>query len=130
MEGQTENNPTNAEPGVLNPPGFPTSAQEALESVKSVPCSNTGNPVFSCMSRVEVERDEMAWDGSYQPQHPLYKTSSSIYGILPATHESAPTTFHGKSQRFSQHLGVCGMYRNHSLNTWTDKSKVYDSPRM
>lgn len=100
------------------------------ESISSVPCANPGNPVFSCVSRVEVERDQMNWDKNYKPEHALYKTSSSMYGIFPATHESAPATFHGKSQKFSQHLGLCGMYRNHSLNTWTDRSNVHDSPHL
>ena len=35
-----------------------------------------------------------------------------------------PQQFHAKSQKFSQHLGQCGMYRNNSLNTAVDKSPV------
>lgn len=94
------------------------------------PCANAGNPVFSCSSKAIVEKDNIGWDSNYHPQNPLYKTSSATYGILSATSECAPATYHGKSQKFSQHLGVCGMYRNHSLNTAVDKSKVYDLPQM
>ena len=41
----------------------------------------------------------------------------------PTVH-TMPTSFHAKSQKFSEHLGQCGMYKNQSLNTSMDKSIV------
>jgi len=59
-----------------------------------------------------------------KPQHPMYKTSSAVYGSKAPSVHTMPTTFHSKSQDFSGHLGTCGMYRNHSLNTGKDHSLV------
>ncbi|KAK7102639.1 hypothetical protein V1264_020829 [Littorina saxatilis] len=57
-------------------------------------------------------------------QHPMYRTTSAGYGAnVPSVH-TMPTQFHARSQKFSEHLGTCGMYRNFSLNTEADKSKV------
>ncbi|XP_026693849.2 piercer of microtubule wall 2 protein-like [Ciona intestinalis] len=108
----------------------PKSAQQALRESKTTECANPGNPLFSCMAKVEVVKDEMKRNQCFQTHHPLYQTSAGTYGELPPSAQTAPSTFHGKSQRFSQHLGKCGMYRNHSLNTALDKSKVYDFPQM
>ncbi|XP_062522353.1 piercer of microtubule wall 1 protein-like isoform X2 [Corticium candelabrum] len=57
-------------------------------------------------------------------EHPMYRTSTSTYGGVSPTVHTVPTSWHGKSQKFTEHLGLSGMYRNHSLNTSTDKSKV------
>ena len=105
------------------------SASESLQKNGAVPVPNLGNPLFSCVGKVDMQATA---DGNpfYETHHPLYQTSASTYGELTPSSDTAPSTFHGKSQRFSQHLGVCGMYRNHSLNTSMDKSKVYDHPRM
>lgn len=47
-----------------------------------------------------------------------------VYGArAPSVHE-VPVTYQPRSQRFSTHLGVCGMYRNNSLNTYVEKSMV------
>ncbi|XP_067684184.1 piercer of microtubule wall 1 protein-like [Haliotis asinina] len=59
-----------------------------------------------------------------KPQHPMYKTTSAEYGSRAPTVHTMPTCFHAKSQQFSEKLGVCGMYRNHSLNTGLDQSRV------
>lgn len=57
-------------------------------------------------------------------QHPMYRTSSMTYGQKAPSVHTMPTSFHCRSQKFSEHLGTCGMYRNHSLNTALDNSKV------
>jgi len=106
------------------------SASETLQSTGAVPVPNLGNPLFSCVGKVEPLPSSSDGNSFYKAHHPLYQTSASNYGELMPSSDTAPSTFHGKSQRFSQHLGVCGMYRNHSLNTSMDKSKVYDHPRM
>ncbi|XP_076469529.1 piercer of microtubule wall 1 protein-like [Babylonia areolata] len=66
------------------------------------------------------------WTQGYggKPQHPMYTTSSNNYGAKAPSVHTVPTQFYAKSQQFSQHLGQCGMYRNYSLNTEVDKSKV------
>ncbi|CAH1784189.1 unnamed protein product [Owenia fusiformis] len=61
---------------------------------------------------------------SQKQVHPCYKTSAQTYGAMKPSVHTMPTSFHCKSQQFSQHLGTCGMYRNHSLNTAKDQSNV------
>ncbi|XP_001634616.2 piercer of microtubule wall 1 protein isoform X2 [Nematostella vectensis] len=56
--------------------------------------------------------------------NPMYMTSSQEYGNRRPTVHTMPTSFHAKCQKFTDHLGKCGMYRNHSLNTASDKSIV------
>ena len=109
---------------------YPTTAQQALDLDRTRSCANPGNPVFSCVGKVEKAPSVLSRDQFYKPRHPLYETTSHTHGELPATAASVPSTFHAKSQKFSQHLGICGMYRNHSLNTALHKSRVYDPPRM
>ncbi|KAL0840339.1 hypothetical protein ABMA28_015602 [Loxostege sticticalis] len=53
-------------------------------------------------------------------QHPFYRTSASVYGWYPPGPYSVPTVFFPKSQQFSNHLALSGMYRNYSLNTGRD----------
>ncbi|XP_071960401.1 piercer of microtubule wall 1 protein-like [Antedon mediterranea] len=57
-------------------------------------------------------------------QNPMYRTTSMEIGSRSPTVHHMPNSFHARSQQFSVHLGTCGMYRNHGLNTSTDKSKV------
>ncbi|XP_013388415.1 UPF0691 protein C9orf116 homolog isoform X2 [Lingula anatina] len=64
------------------------------------------------------------FQGYGKREHPLYRTTANNYGMQPPSVHTMPTTFHCKSQKFSEHLGICGMYRDQGLNTSTDKSKV------
>jgi len=57
-------------------------------------------------------------------QHPMYKTTASTYGAKTPSVHTMPTSFHCRSQGFSEHLGKCGMYRNHSLNTGAEHPPV------
>ncbi|WAR25758.1 CI116-like protein [Mya arenaria] len=57
-------------------------------------------------------------------QHPMYRTTAATYGAKTPSVHTMPTSFHCRSQKFSEHLGTCGMYRNHSLNTNLDTSNV------
>ncbi|XP_038067888.1 UPF0691 protein C9orf116 homolog [Patiria miniata] len=59
-----------------------------------------------------------------QPQNPMYRTTNMTYGNRDPTVHTMPTTFRARSQKFSVHLGTCGMYRNQGLNTALDQSKV------
>jgi len=59
-----------------------------------------------------------------KPQHPMYTTEASTYGAKPPSVHTVPLCFHARSQGFSEHLSKCGMPRNFSLNTSTDKSVV------
>ncbi|XP_078677698.1 piercer of microtubule wall 2 protein-like [Branchiostoma floridae x Branchiostoma belcheri] len=94
--------------------------------VRDLPCANPGNPIFSCMERIRTPKELGEWyrETPVKPQNPMYRTTNDTYGGRVPTVEDMPQTFHAKSQKFSEHLGVCGMYRNHSLNTALDQSKV------
>ncbi|XP_065909612.1 piercer of microtubule wall 2 protein-like [Dysidea avara] len=93
-------------------------------------CANPGNPVISCDKRTAEKAKGYTFDPKDRKevlcchQHPMYTTSSSTHGLLKSDLTSTPSTYHGKSQRFSEHLGNAGMYRNHSLNTAPDHSRV------
>ncbi|KAL4226663.1 hypothetical protein ACF0H5_014644 [Mactra antiquata] len=67
-----------------------------------------------------------SWFQGYggKDQHPMYRTTSNTYGGKKPSVFTMPASFHCRSQKFSEHLGKCGMYKNHSLNTGLDKSKV------
>ncbi|KAK7152307.1 hypothetical protein R3I94_008590 [Phoxinus phoxinus] len=85
------------------------------------PCANPGNPVFSCMDKPGSAEDPAL----ARSQNLMFKTTSSDYGARSATLESSPCSYHPISQTFSQHLGLCGMYQDHSFNTSLDHSHVY-----
>lgn len=91
---------------------------------------NVGNPVFTCGNGIshEIPSPVLPEDClpayACQPIDIFYRTTSSEYGSLPPTCYSVPSTYYPMSQKFSQHLGVCGMPRNHSLNCASDKSRV------
>lgn len=70
--------------------------------------------------------DNPDWFQGYgaKTQHPMYRTTACTYGSKPPSVHTMPTTFHCRSQKFSEKLGKCGMYRNHSLNTALDISRV------
>lgn len=73
--------------------------------------------------------DNPDWFKGYsqsKPVHPIYRTSNSDYGSRPPSVHTMPTRFAAKSQEFSEQLGSCGMYKNHSLNTAVDSSNVPD----
>ncbi|XP_002741196.1 piercer of microtubule wall 1 protein-like isoform X2 [Saccoglossus kowalevskii] len=70
--------------------------------------------------------DNPGWFEGYgtKSQHPMYRTTNSKYGSMPPSVHTMPTSFHARSQKFSEPLGKCGMYRNKGLNTGMDQSKV------
>ncbi|XP_025106834.1 UPF0691 protein C9orf116-like isoform X1 [Pomacea canaliculata] len=91
---------------------------------------NRGNPVVTFTGPLDYKPYKAPsgseWFQGYggKNQHPMYRTSNSNYGARAPSVHTMPTQFHAKSQKFSMHLGKCGMYRNCSLNTEVDKSKV------
>jgi len=70
------------------------------------------------------EHPEMFHGYGNKPQNPMYRTTNMTYGNKTPTVHTMPTTFRARSQKFSVHLGTCGMYRNKGLNTALDQSKV------
>nr|XP_039271917.1 UPF0691 protein C9orf116 homolog [Styela clava] len=51
----------------------------------------------------------------------LYRTTASDYGSRPPTELTMPSRYYGFTRKFTTHLSVCGMYRNHSVNSKLDK---------
>ena len=101
----------------------PTTASDALLNDISSKNYNLGNSVFSCVGKVAVV-DKTNYNQDYNVQHILFKTSSNSYGQLPAVPETCANTHNVLDRKFTSHLNKCGMYKNHSLNTELDKSKV------
>ncbi|XP_013791237.1 UPF0691 protein C9orf116-like isoform X2 [Limulus polyphemus] len=63
--------------------------------------------------------DHPDWFKGYgKKQHPLFKTTSAEYGSRPPSVHTMPVCFYAKSNKFSEILSKCGMYRNYSLNTY------------
>uniref|UniRef100_A0A671V6F4 Uncharacterized protein n=1 Tax=Sparus aurata TaxID=8175 RepID=A0A671V6F4_SPAAU len=112
--------------GLPNNREMSASQEQPLENGKT--CANPGNPVFSCMMTPEVK--DVRLPRRAKPQNPLYRTTSSAYGLLPPTFESSPCTFHPKSQRFTEELSKSGMYCDNTFNTALDRSRVYDCPNL
>ncbi|XP_060079010.1 piercer of microtubule wall 1 protein-like [Ylistrum balloti] len=81
---------------------------------------------FYRTDNIPTRFDNPDWFQGYggKDQHPMYRTTSCTYGAKPPSVHTMPTTFHCRSQKFSEQLGKCGMYRNHSLNTALDISRV------
>ncbi|XP_026167724.1 uncharacterized protein C15orf65 [Mastacembelus armatus] len=102
------------------------SQEQQVENKKT--CASPGNPVFSCMmTSAAKEVLPVLW---LKAQNPLYRTTSSDYGLFPPTFESAPCTFHPKSQRFSEDLAKSGMFCDSTFNTALDRNRVYDCPSL
>uniref|UniRef100_A0A5K4F8I0 Ovule protein n=1 Tax=Schistosoma mansoni TaxID=6183 RepID=A0A5K4F8I0_SCHMA len=64
------------------------------------------------MLHLEKEIDEATFQ-----KFLLFKTTSSDYGKFAPNVHTMPNVYFPLKGDFSQHLGKCGMYRNHSLNT-------------
>ncbi|XP_043979776.1 uncharacterized protein C15orf65 [Gambusia affinis] len=89
------------------------------EHVRS--CSNPGNPVFSCIISSKVKEGTM---GKIHPQSFLYRTTSGDYGRLPPSFESAPCSYHPKTQSFTRRMRLGGMFHGCSMNTALDKTQA------
>ncbi|XP_060586191.1 piercer of microtubule wall 1 protein-like [Ruditapes philippinarum] len=70
--------------------------------------------------------DNPTWFKGYggKPEHPMYKTTSNTIGQKNPSVHTMPTQFYCRSQKFTEHLGTCGMYKNNSFNTALDQSQV------
>jgi len=81
---------------------------------------------FYRTKNIPARFDNPEWFQGYsqKPVHPMYRTTNSNYGKRAPTVHTMPTSFNGKSQQFSEKLGKCGNYRNHSLNCAMDKTNV------
>ncbi|XP_045165574.1 piercer of microtubule wall 1 protein-like [Mercenaria mercenaria] len=89
-------------------------------------CGNEKTSDYYRTSNIPNRFENPDWFQGYggKQQHPMYRTTSMTYGQKAPSVHTMPTSFYCRSQKFSEHLGTCGMYRNHSLNTAQDNSKV------
>ncbi|XP_043803996.1 UPF0691 protein C9orf116 [Apis laboriosa] len=56
--------------------------------------------------------------------HPCYRSTAMDYGWYAPTIHTVPTSYYPRDNSFSINQGRGGMYRNCSLNTVLDKSRV------
>jgi len=112
-------------------PGEQESTPHQEDCTTEQPMYNLGNPVFSASTKIDAVVPPLGEENNNEEgcakkhlQHPMYMTSTMEYGNRQPTVHVMPQTFHAKSQKFTEHLGQCGMYRNYSLNTSVDKSPV------
>lgn len=91
------------------------------ESDRVVPKGAKTSDYYRVVSIPERFNNPDCFQGyEHKPQHPMYRTTNKDYGGRPPTVHNMPNSFHAKSQKFSEGLGKCGMFRNHSLNTAKD----------
>ncbi|ELU01415.1 hypothetical protein CAPTEDRAFT_225628 [Capitella teleta] len=105
----------------------PCALQGITGGVSEVVGLTSGNPVFTCRTDIlnPATTDADRFKGyTHKEPSPMFRTSNSDYGSRGPSVHTVPTSFHPKTQSFSNHLGVCGMPRNHSLNCALDKSLV------
>ena len=99
------------------------------------PVNNPGNSVYTCtnidppnlqndLNTVEGNLSDVIKGYPTELQHPLFRTSNNTYGSIGPILRLLPSTYHGRSAKFSTHLNRSGMYRNKSFNTELDKSNV------
>ncbi|XP_021262633.1 uncharacterized protein C15orf65 homolog [Numida meleagris] len=91
------------------------------------PCTNPGNPMFSCM----LELSTLLTSSSLaKPQVSLFKTTSSEYSAIAPTAEMLPYTYipsHGSNIfRTLTHWSPQDSY----LNTTIDRSRAHDYPNL
>ncbi|XP_065181425.1 piercer of microtubule wall 1 protein-like [Sycon ciliatum] len=102
------------------------SATPATSVAKSSHGTEKTSDVYSVDPKLPERFNNPDWFEGYgvkaDKQHPMYRTTTaSTYGARPPCAHTMPTKFRGKSQKFSEHLGRAGMYRNDSLHTTVDK---------
>ncbi|XP_008937605.1 PREDICTED: uncharacterized protein C15orf65 homolog [Merops nubicus] len=100
---------------------------EQNQSPHLPPCTNPGNPVFSCMldSKTLITNSSLT-----KPQVLLFRTTSSEYGAIPPISQMVPCTYHPVDQTFSKHLLTYGSFQDNGLNTAISRSRVYDYPNF
>ncbi|CAI8015137.1 UPF0691 protein C9orf116 homolog [Geodia barretti] len=98
--------------------------EQSPVKLSTLPGAKTSD--FYTVKNIPERFNNPDWFEGYntQAEHPFFSTSSSSYGSKSPSVHTVPTQFHGRSQKFTKNLGKFGMYRNHSLNTDLDRSKV------
>ncbi|XP_051836654.1 piercer of microtubule wall 2 protein [Antechinus flavipes] len=91
------------------------------------PCVNPGNPVFSCMLDPPTLQTCTTLS---KPQMIMYKTTSGGYGEITPIPPFLPCNFFPKSNTFTNHLKLTGMFQNNYLNTVLDRGRVIDFPNF
>jgi hypothetical protein len=67
---------------------------------------------------------QLQWAWNKQKQHPVYTTSSSVYGAKPPAVQEMPTVWNGVKGQFTQQFAE--PYRNMGLKTSMTPSKVHN----
>ncbi|XP_055301215.1 piercer of microtubule wall 2 protein [Sitodiplosis mosellana] len=65
------------------------------------------------------------YGSQYKTYHPVFRTTNSDYGWTPPNAHTVPHSYYPRTNEFSDLLAKTGMYRNYSLNTVMDKSRVF-----
>ncbi|XP_041048749.1 calcium channel flower homolog isoform X1 [Carcharodon carcharias] len=81
------------------------------------------NAVSARADKVRYWQKAIFYCGS-QPTNPLYRTTNQTYGSQQPTVHEMPTSYFAISQKLSEHLSKCGMYKDNGLNVGMEKSLV------
>ncbi|KAF7237230.1 hypothetical protein EYD10_16010 [Varanus komodoensis] len=107
------------------PPEAGTPPKEAAAAAAASAIQRTSD-CYRTDPNLPTRFNHPGWFRGYRmkERNPLFRTTNMDYGGKPPTVHEMPTQFHTSPHAFSDTLVKFGMYRNHGINTFLEKSSV------